>query len=63
MNEIFPRLVCYGQKLIFCSEIETKINTNSVKGSVEDEIGTIFLKNGSYIAQVFYYTIYIQKTL
>ena len=27
----------------FCSEIETKINTSSVKGSSEDEIGTIFL--------------------
>ena len=32
----------------FCSEIETKINTSSVKGSGDDEIGTIFLKSAIY---------------
>ena len=46
MNEMFPCLDCYGQKLIFfCSEIETKINRSSVKGSGEDEIGTILKKS------------------
>ena len=32
-------------------EIETKINTSSVKRSIEDEIGTIFEKN--YVCDVF----------
>ena len=31
-----------------CSEIETKINTSSMKGSSEDEIGRMFLKTDSY---------------
>ena len=34
----------------FCSEIETKINTSSVKRSGEDEIGTIFLRSDIYDA-------------
>ena len=46
MNEIFPCLVCYGQRLsFFFSEIETKISTSPVKGSGEDEIRTVFLKS------------------
>ena len=45
LNEIFPYLACYGQKLnFFCSEIETNINISSVKGSGENEIGIIFFK-------------------
>ena len=40
-------LTCFNQKLIFCSEIETMINT--VKRRGEDEIGTIFLKSDIYI--------------
>ena len=44
VNEIFPFLACYGQNLnFFSSEIETKINARSVKGSFEDEIES-FLK-------------------
>ena len=44
MNEIFQFLACYGQNLnFFSSEIETKINARSVKGSFEDEIES-FLK-------------------
>ena len=50
MNEIFPCLTCYGKKLSFWSEIETKINTTSMKRSGEDEIGTIYLKNNIYDA-------------
>ena len=49
MNEIFPCLACCGQKFLF-SEIETKINTNLVKRSGEDEIGTIILKSNIYHA-------------
>ena len=46
MNEIFLCLALLRSKpSFFCSEIETKINTSSVKGSSEDEIGTIFLKS------------------
>ena len=52
MNEIFPCISCDGQELNFCSEIEIKmnikINVSSVKGSGEDEIGTIFLKIDIY---------------
>ena len=49
MNEIFPCLTCYGQKLFFFfSEIDTKINTSSVKGSSKDETGAIFLKSDIY---------------
>ena len=33
---------------LFCSEIETKINTSSVNGSGEEEIGTFFKKNDIY---------------
>ena len=36
------------KSLIFCLEIETKVNTSSVKGRGEDEIGTIFLKSDTY---------------
>ena len=36
------------KSLIFCSEIETKINASSVKGSGEDEIGKMFLKSDIY---------------
>ena len=32
------------KSLFFCSEIERKINTSSVKGNGEDEIDTIFFK-------------------
>ena len=40
-----------GSKAQFlCSEIETKINTSSVKRSGEDEIGTIILKSDVYDA-------------
>ena len=35
----------------YAMEIETKINTSSVKRSSEDEIGTIFSKN--YVYDVF----------
>lgn len=42
INEIFPRLACYGQKLIFLFGNEIKINTSSVKRNGEDQIGTIF---------------------
>ena len=48
INEIFPCLACYDQKLSFFLEFETKINTNSVKASFEEEIGTIFLKSDIY---------------
>ena len=33
------------KSLLFCSEIEIKINTSSAKRNGEDEIGTIFLKS------------------
>ena len=46
MYEIFPCLACYGQKLFLFGNRDK--NTNSVKGSGEDEIGTIFLKRGIY---------------
>ena len=46
MNETFSCLTCFNQKLIFCSEIGTMINT--VKRRGEDEIGTIFLKSDIY---------------
>ena len=36
------------KSLFFCSEIETKVNTSSVKGSGEDEIGAIFLNSDIY---------------
>ena len=49
MNEIFPGFACYRQTF-FCSEIDTKINANSVKQSGEDEIGTIFFKSDTYDA-------------
>ena len=52
MNEIFPSISCDSQELNFCSGIEIKmnikINVSSVKGSGEDEIGTIFLKIDIY---------------
>ena len=34
--------------LFFCSGIETKIKTSSVKGSDLDEIGTNFLNSDNY---------------
>ena len=37
-----------NQSPIFSSEIETKINPSSVKGSDKDETGTIFLKRDIY---------------
>ena len=49
MNEIFSSLACYGQKLFFL-EIETNINTSSVKRSGEEKIETIFLKSDVYAA-------------
>ena len=36
------------KSLDFFLEFETKINTNSVKASFEEEIGTIFLKSDIY---------------
>ena len=48
MNEIFSCLACYGQK--FFLEIETNINTSSVKRSGEEKIETIFLKSDVYAA-------------
>ena len=49
MNEIFPCHACYGQKLnFFCSEIESNINTSSVKGSGKDEIATFFWESDIY---------------
>ena len=51
MNEIFPCLTCYGQKLNFYVwKLRTKINTSSVKRSGEDEIGIIILKSDNYNA-------------
>ena len=43
--------VCHLIRLkawICCSEIETKRNTSSVKGSDEDEMETIFFKSDIY---------------
>ena len=37
-----------AKSLFFCSEIETKLNTSSVKRSSEDDIGTIILKCDIY---------------
>ena len=49
MNGMFLCPTCYGQKLFFfCTEIETKINTSSVKESAKDEISIIFLKSDIY---------------
>ena len=48
MNEIFPCLAGYGQRLIFFSGIETKINTSSVKRSGKDEIGTNSISSDIY---------------
>ena len=49
INETFPCVACCGQKLqFFCSEIEAKINTSSVKGSGEDENGKILFKSDIY---------------
>ena len=46
MNEIFLYLALLRSKAsFFCLEIETKINTSSVKGSGEDEIGTIIIES------------------
>ena len=51
INEIFPRLACYGQKLTFLFGNEIKINTSSVKRNGEDQIGTFFfLKSVIYDA-------------
>ena len=51
MNEIIPCLACYGQRLIFLfgnRDKDQQINTSSVKGSGEDEIGTNFLNSDIY---------------
>ena len=48
MNEIFPCLACYRQKLIFFVRKSRQINISPVKGSGEDEIGTIFFKSDIY---------------
>ena len=49
INETFPCVACCGQKpQFFCSEIEAKINTSSVKGSGEDENGKILFKSDIY---------------
>ena len=42
INEIFPGLARYGQKLTFLFGNEIKINTSSVKRNGEDQIGRIF---------------------
>ena len=48
-SEIFPYLALYGQKLIFfLFGIRDKDKQNFVKGTSEDEIGTIFLKSDIY---------------
>ena len=36
------------KSLFFCWGIETKINTSSVRGNGEDEIGTSFLNSDIY---------------
>ena len=45
MNEISQ---CPVKSLVFCSKIETKINTNLEKGSDEEEIRASFLKCDIY---------------
>ena len=43
MNEIFPCLACYCQKLkLVVQKIEEKINTSPVKGNDKDEIENFF---------------------
>ena len=46
--EYFCVLVATVKSLIFCTEIETKINSSSVKESAKDEIKTFFLKSDIY---------------
>ena len=41
-------LLVMVKALFSCSEIETNINTSSVKGSGKDEIGTNFLNSDIY---------------
>ena len=48
VNEIFPCLACYGQKLNSFVRKSRQINTSPVKGSAEDEIEIIFLKSDIY---------------
>ena len=51
----FRASVVTVKSLIFCSEIETKININSAKGCSEKEIATTFLK--SYFYDLFQYVL------
>ena len=46
MNELFPCLACYGQKLK--SVFLRNGNESSLKGSNENEMGKTFLKSDIY---------------
>lgn len=49
MNEIFPRLTCYDQKIKFTARKSRLMETKALrKKSDKNEMGTIFFKSDIY---------------